>query len=150
VIGVNTAIIQGAQGLGFAIPIKTVQRISQQLISKGSVDHPYLGVQMVTLTPEVKQQLNADPNSRLSVRGDKGVLVAKVMANSPAARSGLRTGDVIERIDGKPIKNSEAVQQAVDSSQIGNALDMAIDRNGQALNLQVRAGKFPVVSNQNG
>jgi len=57
VIGVNTAIIQNAQGLGFAIPIKTAQRIAEQLIATGKVEHPYLGVQMVQLTPEVKEQL---------------------------------------------------------------------------------------------
>lgn len=150
VIGVNTAIIQGAQGLGFAIPINTVLRISQQLASKGSVEHPYLGVQMVTLTPDVKQQLNSDPNSGLSVQQEKGVLIAKVIANSPAARSGLRAGDVIESINGKAIQSSEAVQQAVDSSQVGNALDMGIKRNGQALNLQIRAGKFPTTADRNG
>jgi len=54
----NTAIIQGAQGLGFAIPINTAQRITTQLVTKGKVEHPYLGIQMVGLTPEIKQNIN--------------------------------------------------------------------------------------------
>ena len=52
-IGINTAIRANAQGLGFAIPIETAQRIAEQLFEKGRVDHPYLGIQMVTLTPEL-------------------------------------------------------------------------------------------------
>ena len=62
VIGMNTDIIQGAQGIGFAIAINTVRRISRQLITKGKVDHAYLGIQMVTINPQVKQMLNSDPN----------------------------------------------------------------------------------------
>ena len=150
VVGVNTAIIQGAQGLGFAIPINTVQRIAQQLLAKGSVDHPYLGIQMVTLTPEVKKEINADPNSGLSVRSESGVLIAKVVPSSPAERSGLRAGDVIESIDGKAVKSSEAIQAAVDSSQVGRPLKMGVDRNGQSVSLDVRAGQFPAQSSQQG
>ncbi|MHC5726060.1 MAG: HhoA/HhoB/HtrA family serine endopeptidase, partial [Nostoc sp.] len=79
VIAMNTAIIQGAQGLGFAIPINTAQRISSQLIATGKVEHAYLGIQMVGLTPQLKQNINSDPNSGLSVTEDKGVLVVKVV-----------------------------------------------------------------------
>ncbi|MCM1981921.1 trypsin-like peptidase domain-containing protein, partial [Lyngbya confervoides BDU141951] len=93
VIGMNTAIIQGAQGLGFAIPIDRVQQIAQQLVARGKVDHAYLGIQLVTLTPQVQQEINGDPNSGLSVQEDHGVLVAKVFANSPADRGGIRAGD---------------------------------------------------------
>src|SRR5579883_815268 len=68
VIGMNTAIIGGAQGLGFAIPINTAQRISSQLIATGKVSHPYLGIRMTTLTPELKKQINSDPESNVSVK----------------------------------------------------------------------------------
>jgi S1-C subfamily serine protease len=100
VIGMNTAIIGGAQGLGFAVPINTVQRISQQLISKGKVDHPYLGIQMRTLTPDLKQQINQNSSEvGFRVQDDQGVVIFRVMQNSPAARSGLRSGDVIRRVN---------------------------------------------------
>ncbi len=77
VIGMNTAILRGAQGLGFSIPINTAQRIATQIINTGRAQHPYLGIQMVGLTPELKQNINSDPNSGLSVQEDKGVLVVR-------------------------------------------------------------------------
>ena len=93
VIGVNTAIIQGAQGLGFAIPINTVKNIADQIIAKGSVDHPYLGIQMVTLSDSVRGELDkAGEGDRIQV--DTGVLVIDVQPNSPADDAGLRPGDV--------------------------------------------------------
>lgn len=139
VIGMNTAIIGGAQGLGFAIPINTANRISQQLIATGKVEHPYLGVQMVELTPELKQTINNSPNSGLTVEEDSGVLVAKVMPNSPAAKAGLRVGDVIQQIDGKTVTNAQSVQQAVENSSVGSQIQVGVSRNGRTLNVAVRS-----------
>jgi Do/DeqQ family serine protease len=144
VIGVNTAIIQDAQGIGFAIPINTVQRISQQLVAKGTVQHPYLGVQMVTLTPQVKQRINDASNGELKVNDTNGILIARVTPNSPAEKSGLKVGDVIQSVDGQTVKDADALQQIVESSQVGNTLRMGLSRNGKALNLDVKAGNFPV------
>ncbi|MFH7028359.1 MAG: HhoA/HhoB/HtrA family serine endopeptidase [Heteroscytonema crispum UTEX LB 1556] len=143
VIGMNTAIIQGAQGLGFAIPIKTAQRISDQIIATGKVQHPYLGIQMVGLTPELKQNINSDPNSGLSVDEDKGVLVVKVMPNSPAAKAGVRAGDVIQKLNGQAVSDASSVQNVVEDSQVGGDLRLELRRNGQNLNLAVQPGAFP-------
>ena len=140
VIGMNTAILQGTQGLGFAIPINTAQRISQQLIAKGKVEHAYLGIQMAELTPELKQNINSDPNSGLTVDQDSGVLVIKVMPNSPAAKAGLRAGDVIYQINGQAVKSANAVQQAVENSSVGQQMRIGLHRNGQNLSLAVRPG----------
>ncbi|RCJ24644.1 serine protease [Nostoc minutum NIES-26] len=143
VIGMNTAIIQGAQGIGFAIPIDTAQRISSQLIATGKVQHPYLGIQMVGLTPQIKQNLNSDPNSGLSVDEDKGVLVVKVMPNSPAAKAGVRAGDVIAKLNGESVTDASSVQRAVENTQVGSDLRLELRRNGQNLNLAVKPGAFP-------
>jgi len=143
VIGMNTAIIQGAQGLGFAIPINTAQRISHQLIATGKAQHPYLGIQMVGLTPEVKQSLNSDLNSGISVDEDHGVLVVKVLPNSPAAKAGIRAGDVIEKLNGHPVTDGDSVQQAVENSQVGGDLRVELRRHGQNLNIAVQPGAFP-------
>ncbi|MBG1241323.1 HhoA/HhoB/HtrA family serine endopeptidase [Nostoc sp. NZL] len=143
VIAMNTAIIQGAQGLGFAIPINTAQRISSQLIATGKVEHPYLGIQMVGLTPQLKQNINSDPNSGLNVNEDKGVLVVKVVPNSPAAKAGIRAGDVIQKLGGQSVTDASSVQKAVENSQVGGDLRMELRRNGQNLNIAVQPGAFP-------
>lgn len=143
VIGMNTAIIGGAQGLGFAIPINTAQRIANQLIANGKVDHPYLGIQMTRITPELKESINGDPNSNLQVLENEGILVVRVMPNSPAAKAGLRSGDVIRKVDGRPIKTADEVQQAVENSKIGGNLQLEIRRNQQTLNVAVQPGPLP-------
>jgi S1-C subfamily serine protease len=143
VIGVNTAIIQGAQGIGFAIPINTVQRISSQLIETGRVEHAYLGIQMVNLTPELKQNINSDPNRPFSVEAESGVLIGRVMPNSPAAQGGLRDGDIILAIEGQPVTESAAVQQAVERSSVGQNLSLTLRRDGREQTISVRPGNLP-------
>lgn len=143
VIGMNTAIIQGAQGLGFAIPINAAQAIADELVRSGRVEHAYLGVQMLTLTPDVKQEINANPNSGLSVEEDKGVLVVRVMPNSPAENAGLRAGDVVEKVGGKVIADANELQQAVEKTQVGQSLRFEVRRNGEVRNLSVKAGALP-------
>ncbi len=143
VIGMNTAIIQGAQGLGFSIPINTAQRIANQLIAKGRADHPFLGISMVTLTPELKQNINSNPNSGVTVEEDSGILIAKVMPNSPAAQGGLRAGDIIREINGQTVKNAEDVQAFVENSQVGNELQFKLRRNRNDIQVTVRPGAFP-------
>jgi Do/DeqQ family serine protease len=144
VIGMNTAIIAGgAQGLGFAIPIKTAQRIADQLIATGKVEHPYLGIRMATLTPELKKQLNSDANSNITVQEDRGVLVFRTMPNSPAAKGGLKSGDVILKINGQAVTTADQVQQAVENSSVGGTLQLDVRRNGQSVSVSVQPGAFP-------
>lgn len=150
VIGMNTAIIGGAQGLGFAIPINTAQRIADRLITTGKVDHPYLGINMIGLTPEVRQQINSDSSSGLRIQDDRGVLVAQVLPNSPAARAGMRPGDIILRVNGQAVSKAEDVQRAVESSAIGGTLQVELRRRGQLIILAVSPGAFPTKAAQIG
>ncbi|HEY9652673.1 MAG TPA: PDZ domain-containing protein, partial [Coleofasciculaceae cyanobacterium] len=147
VIGMNTAIIRGAQGLGFAIPINTAERIANQLVTQGKVQHPYLGIQMVSLTPELKQNINSNPDAGLTVDEEQGVLIAKVMPNSPAAKAGLRSGDVIHQINGQSVKKAEDVQKMVEGTQVGGRLQMGLRRNQQDITVALQPGAFPT-SNQ--
>ncbi|NEO98825.1 MAG: PDZ domain-containing protein [Symploca sp. SIO2E9] len=143
VVGMNTAIIQGAQGLGFAVPINTVVGVARQLITQGEVEHPYLGIQMVTLTPELKENINSNPNFRIRIEDEQGVLIARVMPNSPAARAGLRAGDIILKIDTQPVKAASDVQKSVQKTKVGSTLRMELRRNQQNINLEVQPGAFP-------
>ena len=146
VIGMNTAIIQGAQGLGFAIPINTVQEISQELISKGRVDHPYLGVQMVTLTPELKERIINRTGGRINIVSNQGVLLVRIIPQSPAALGGLRGGDLVKSMNNQPITNVEEVQKIVENSQIGSPLLIEVERNSRTLQLTVSPAPLPVRS----
>ncbi|HEY9907216.1 MAG TPA: HhoA/HhoB/HtrA family serine endopeptidase [Thermosynechococcaceae cyanobacterium] len=143
VIGMNTAIRADGQGLGFAIPINTAQRIADQLVAKGKVDHPYLGIRMANLTPELRKRANEDPESRFKIQDDRGVLVFAVMNGSPAATAGLKPGDVILKVNSQAVTTSEQVQQAVENSSIGATLQVEVRRGGQTLNVPVRPGAFP-------
>lgn len=150
VIGMNTAIIGGAQGLGFAIPINTAQQIANRLITTGRVDHPYLGVNMIGLTPDVKQQINSDPSSGLKIQDDRGVLIAQVLPNSPAVRAGIRPGDIILRVNGQAVSKPEDVQRAVENSSIGGTLQVELRRKGQLVSVAVQPGAFPTQAAQTG
>jgi serine protease Do len=141
VIGVNTAIIQNAQGLGFAIPINRAQQIAEQLIATGKVEHAYLGIQMAQITPELKQALKQEEG--LTVEGDKGILIVRVMPNSPADRAGLRAGDVIQTVNGQTVTTPDQIQNAVEKTTVGNALPLTIQRNGETSNLDVKVGVLP-------
>ena len=144
VIGMNTAIISGAQGLGFSIPIETAQRIAQQLITTGKVEHPYLGIQMVDLTPENLEQINSNSDLPFKIQVDRGVVVLRVIPGSPAEAAGFQAGDVIQKMENQPISRSESVQQIVQASRIGTPLEVEVARNGQTLTLSVAPGELPV------
>lgn len=143
VIGVNTAIINGAQGLGFAIPINMVERIATELAETGQVEHPFLGIQMITLSPTVKEEINANPNSGLTVNEETGVLIARVLSDSPAAKGGLRAGDVITAINGTSVTESAEVQRLVSTGKVGQRLNLELQRNGEAKKVNVRPANLP-------
>jgi Do/DeqQ family serine protease len=143
VIGINTAIRADAQGLGFAIPIETAQRVAEQLFSKGRVDHPYLGIQMVDLTPALRKEINDSSELKLKVNRDEGVLIVRVMENSPAAKAGIQQGDIIQKVEGQSVKAAADVQAKVEASKIGANLKLEILRNGQPQQIQIKPEAFP-------
>jgi Do/DeqQ family serine protease len=143
VIGINTAIIGNAQGIGFAIPINQARAIAEQLIATGRVEHAYLGIQMRTLTPALRDEINAAPQAGVRVQADRGVLIWEIARSSPAAQSGLQAGDVILSMNGQAIENAEAVQRIVEATKVGEAIAMTINRGGQSVELSVRPGAYP-------
>jgi S1-C subfamily serine protease len=143
VIGVNTAIRADAQGLGFAIPIQTAQNVAENLFTKGKMEHPYLGIHMVTLTPEMTEQLRASGELRVGVTADTGVLIVQVSQGSPAAQAGLAPGDIILEVGGMGVKTAGDVQERVEVSQIGEPLAIAVKRGQKTQMIAVRPGPFP-------
>jgi S1-C subfamily serine protease len=146
VIGMNTAILRGTQGLGFAIPINTAQRIANQLIATGKVEHPFLGVQMVNITPQIKEEINSDPSANFKVDVDRGTVIARTIRNSPAATAGIKTGDIIKSVNGKAVVTSNDVQQAVDTTKIGTSIAVIVRRNGTDITLNVTPIAAPPIT----
>lgn len=144
VIGMNTAIIQNAQGIGFAIPINQAKEIAQQLTTQGKVDHPFLGIQMVTVTPELKEQIRQQTNT--DIQADKGVVIMDVVPNSPAAQGNLQAGDVIQKVQGQPIESADQVQEIVGKTKIGDQLSVDVLRDGKAETLTVKVGILPTTN----
>ncbi|WP_267383366.1 HhoA/HhoB/HtrA family serine endopeptidase [Cyanobacterium sp. uoEpiScrs1] len=141
VIGINTAIIQNAQGIGFAIPINKAKRIANELIEHGKVEHPFLGIQMVEITPEIKRKLQESQGLNLTT--DQGVLITKVVSDSPAEQAGLKAGDVLQGIGEHLLNNPGEVQKTVEKAKVGETLQLQIERNGNLLNLNIKVGILP-------
>jgi S1-C subfamily serine protease len=143
VIGVNTAIFQRAQSVGFSIPINRAMEIAEQLIRNGRVEHAFLGIRMITLNPDIVARLNRDPARPTTLTVEEGVLIGQVIPGSPAEEIGLREGDVITEINGQAIRDAEQVQQLVEAAGVGNTLTLRVIRNGQARTFQVKTGVLP-------
>lgn len=143
VIGINTAIRADAQGLGFAIPIETANRIANQLFTKGQADHPYLGVHMVNINQETRKEINKSEDFDFKIPKNEGVLIVRVIPNSPADKSGIKPGDVISRVGSFSVKTSLQVQERVDMSEIGSSLPIEVLRNGKLKTLKVVPSAFP-------
>jgi S1-C subfamily serine protease len=131
VIGINTAIRADAMGIGFAIPINKAKKISTQLARGEKVSHPYLGVQMVTLTPEIATENNKDPNSPFQIPEINGVLVIRVLPNTAASIAGMRRGDAILEVDGTAIHDANQLQDVMENSRISQQLQVRILRDGK-------------------
>ena len=120
VIGVNTANIPFAQGIGFAIPINSARKIAKEIIEHGRVVRPYLGISSLTLNREIAESYD--------VHTEKGVLVVEVGRGSPAQRSGIVAGDVILEADKTPLKETEDLQHIIKNKKVGDSIELTISR----------------------
>jgi S1-C subfamily serine protease len=146
VIGINTAIRADATGIGFAIPINKAKALKEALAAGKRVPHPYVGVQMVTLTPELARENNQDPNSPLVIPEIEGVLVMGVMPNTPAEKGGIRRGDVIVAVNGEKVTNAGQLQSIVEKSGIDRNLQFQIQRGDRNMQLTVRTAQLEGLS----
>lgn len=128
VVGVNTAVIQGAQGLSFSVDINTAKEIARQLIRDGKVFKAYLGLQLqdVPLNERIRQHYKL-PNHH-------GIFVTRIEADSPASRSQIMEGDIIVSFNGKPVSNSNELFKALTDRQILGITDISVVRHTELLN----------------
>ena len=97
---------------------------------------------MVTLTPEIARQNNSDPNATLQLPETTGVLIVRIVPQSPAEAAGLRRGDVITKIDGQTIVNAGQLQETVDKSRVGQVLQLTIIRSGTTQQIGVKTAEL--------
>ena len=142
VIGINTAIRADAMGIGFAIPINKAKAIYAQLARGEEVSHPFLGIQMIDLTPEIARENNADPNAPLMIPEVKGVLVMRVVPNTPAEKAGIRKGDAIVQIDGEAVTTAAKLQNLVENSKIGQSLKLKVRRGSLTKDVVVQTAQL--------
>lgn len=133
VIGINTAMLTNAQGIGFAIPINTVKFIVRQITSGKAVTRGWFGAEAVNLNPQIATQKN------LKVK--RGALITSVIKDSPAYRAGIREGDIIVEYDGKPVTDASKLPIMVGETSPGTKVKVRVLRNGKFLDFVVTIGK---------
>jgi serine protease Do len=134
VIAVNTAIVSptgGSVGIGFAVPSEMAARIVADLRDKGHIDRGWLGVSV------------QDAQDRRGVRGSGGVAIANIDRAGPAARAGMRAGDIVLAVDGARVDTAQGLIKAVAATPPGNAVRLTVRRGGQTIDVAITVGRRP-------
>ena len=140
VIGVNTAIYSpsgGSVGIGFAVPSNTAKNVVAQLKEKGQVTRGWLGVAIQGITPTIAKGLGLNPDQ------PSGVLIAAVTPNSPAAKAGLKQGDVVVSAAGRPVKGVHELPRIVAATAPGDKLDLTVLRGGKETAIAATVAAMP-------
>jgi serine protease Do len=127
VIGINTAIIMGAQGLGFAVPINQAKWVMEQILKYGKVKRSKIGVYIQPLTPELAKHFGVK----------KGVLVSQVQKDGPAAKAGIKPGDIIIAVNGKEVEDINDLQKLIMRNPPGTKITVTVIRNGKKKDIEV-------------
>ncbi|MBI1820453.1 MAG: Do family serine endopeptidase [Nitrospirae bacterium] len=133
IIGINTAIINFAQGIGFAIPSNMVQEIVTQLVSTGKVTRGWLGIGI--------QEVSTDLAEKFHIKEGEGILVSEVFEGDPAARAGIQPGDIITKINGHDITSTSTLSRLIASLPPGKKTDMVILRDGKPKTISITLGE---------
>lgn len=137
-IGINTAIFTqsgGYEGIGFAIPSDLARQVMDSLVKKGRVVRGWLGVSIQEITPELAAQFG--------LKSPSGALVTDVIEDSPAEKAGLRRGDVILDLNGKPIEKLSQLRLLVASTEVGSKVKVRLQRDGKNITVTVTLGELP-------
>ena len=143
VIGVNTAILStsgGSVGLGFAIPSNLASVVKDSIIATGKFEKPYIGVYLNNLDSEKIKALN--------IKSTNGVLIAKVVADGPAARAGIQANDVIVAVNGKAVNSAGAFIGELAAKKVGETVELSVIRNSQTVKIRVALEETPKMIRQ--
>ena len=135
VIGINTAIVSGGAGIGFAVPSNLAKALIPQLEKNGKVTRGYIGVKLQNLTPELAKALSVSQSS--------GALINEVTKNSPGDKAGLKADDVVVSLDGKKVESSSALSRTVALRPPGATVSLGVIRNGKPQDVKVTLTSRP-------
>jgi serine protease Do len=141
VVGINTAIIPYAQGIGFAIPVNIAKKNIDDLINLGKVRRSWLGVYIQEVTPEIAKQFGLPEDA-------KGVLVGDVVKDSPAEESGIKRGDIIIKVNDEEVYSPGELQDKIRDIDIGEKADIEVVRDGKTINFIVKIDEMPTVEEE--
>ena len=142
-IGINTAIFTrsggsmggGSMGIGFAIPVSTAKMVLEQIVRSGSVTRGWIGVEVQEITPPVAESFK--------LGGTRGALIAGVLRGGPADKAGIKPGDVLLEVQGKPVADPAAMLNLIAALAPGSAATMKVKRQGQDMDASVTVGRRP-------
>ena len=142
-VGINRAIYSrsgGSLGIGFAIPVSLARQVLEQIIQTGSVTRGWIGVEVQDITPELAESFKL---------GDtQGVLIAGVVRGGPAERAGVKPGDVLVEVHGKPVPDSFEMLNTVAASRPGEVAKLTVLRGGERLSIDLTVGRRPSIKNR--
>ena len=139
-IGVNSAIFSqtgGSLGIGFAIPVSLAKQVMEQMIQHGAVIRGWIGVEVQDITPDLAESFKLPSSS--------GAIIAGVLRGGPADSAGVKPGDVLQAINGKPVTDSSSMLTQISALHPGEAASLKVLRGKGALTLQVTVGKRPKI-----
>jgi len=142
-VGINTAIYSrtgGSNGIGFAIPVSSAKAIMEQIIQNGTVIRGWIGVEAQEITPELAESFG--------LANSEGALIAGVARGSPADQAGVRPGDVLLSVSGKPVKDPQVMLDLIAALKPNDKVAFQIRRDKSSLELQVQIGKRPAMKRQ--
>lgn len=142
VIGVNTAVASdGAQNIGFSIPINDVKGIIKGVLATGKFERPYLGVYYISITPTVAKQYSLNVSSGAYIpTTSQNQNQSPIVTNSPASQAGLQGGDVIESVNGATVNQNTSLVSMIDQNQTGTKVNLSVLRNGVVMNIPITIG----------
>lgn len=141
VIGIDTAIAEEAQSVGFAIPINRAKHDIASVEATGNIESPFLGVRYLVVTADIAKQQDLATSTGALVRGDSSGPAIEL--GSPAAKAGIQAEDIITQVNNQPIDADHVLSDVIDEYGVGDTVTLTIDRGGKIMTLQVTLGKRP-------
>jgi S1-C subfamily serine protease len=137
-VGINTAIYSqsgGSMGIGFAIPVSLAKNVMEQIVKSGGVTRGWVGIEVQEITAELAESFKLDST--------QGALIAGVMRGSPADKAGIKPGDVLTQVAGKPVKDAQVMLELIAALEPGKTSRFELKREGRVVGVDVIIGKRP-------